>query len=223
MNESVRQFIETARRTVLSADLEQKELAAQLNVTPQHLNAVLNGRANLSRKLEQGLCRRLGLSPVSLCPPSVELAESVETGIGHGCAKAEPAYVSVPLRGGLLSHVALRKDWLACRSAGFAERESRVDRGTEREKGKVFLVRMEGNAMNPQITDGALVLVDGGQREPVHGRVYYVRLHDTLCFRRLHIEQGRVQAVCTISTDVTSTYLDKQEIIGRALWSCSDL
>lgn len=194
MDEHMHKFLDAARQAIRVTGLEQKDVAIQLNVTPQHLNAVLNGRANLSRKLEESLCRALDIPPVGWWmaaarendPPLPDSVSQHRSDV----VREDPQYIPVSLRGGLRAHMAFRQDWLGCRTAS---------------PRKLFLVRMEGDAMRPEITDGALVLVDGGQCEPAQGRIFYVRLDGVACFRRLDGES------------------DNPEILGRALWQCTDL
>lgn len=232
MDENVCRFVEDVRRAVASSAMEQKELAFGLGVSPQHLNAVLNGRANLSRRLEEGLCRTLGVAPLASpvspvshgwwAPGSGRSGEAAEKCALSGVAlpgtgvRGEGGYMIVPLRGGVPSHVALRQDWLACKANGLT--------GGRTGRGKLFLVRMEGDAMRPDIPDGALVLVDGGQCEPAHGRVFYVRYDGVLCFRRLHVEPGRVVAMHGETGEAGAPEDgERVEILGRALWCCGDL
>lgn len=194
MDEHMHKFLTSARQGIRMTGLEQKDVAIQLNVTPQHLNAVLNGRANLSRKLEESLCRMLDIPPVGWWiaaakeskPPILVTPPQNRSDV----VREDPQYIPVSLRGGLRAHMAFRQDWLGCRTAN---------------PRKLFLVRMAGDAMRPEIPDGALVLVDETQCEPAQGRIFYVRLDGVLCFRRL------------------SSEVEPMEILGRALWQCSDL
>lgn len=203
MDEHLHKFLAAARQAIRVTGLEQKDVAIQLNVTPQHLNAVLNGRANLSRKLEESLCRMLNIPPVgwwmaatrenALSPPDSVPQSRSEV------VREEPQYFPVPLRGGLRAYMAFQQDWLGCRTTN---------------PRKLFLVRMEGDTMRPEIPDGALVLVDAGQCEPAHGRIFYVRLDGISCFRRLESGPGR---------GLTTHNGESMEILGRALWQCGDL
>lgn len=214
MDSSISRYIESAKQAMQDAGMEQKDVAVRLGVTPQHLNAVLNGRVNLSRKLEDAMCRLLHLQPVGWwmtpstgsAPPPREEPVSITW---PATVREEELYIPVSLPGGLRTHMAFRQDWLACRSVNMR---------------KLFLARMEGDAMRPDIPDGALVLVDGGQCAPAHGRVFYVRVNGVVCFRRLEVNHGRVLAVAT-GNDAPSRMADGEtvEILGRALWQSGDL
>lgn len=214
MDSSTAKYIEAARQAMQEAGLEQKDVAARLGVTPQHLNAVLNERANLSRKLEEGLCRLLHLQPVGwwMNPGASVASAPREEPVAITWAatlREEELYIPVTLHGGLRAHMAFRQDWLACRTLNVR---------------KLFLARMEGDAMRPDIPDGALVLVDGGQCAPAHGRVFYVRVDGAACFRRLEVSGGRVLAVVTGSGESQPLAEGEGvEILGRALWQSGDL
>lgn len=221
MDSSIAKYIESAKQAMQDAGMEQKDVASMLCVTPQHLNAVLNGRVNLSRKLEDAMCRLLHLQPVGWWMNPVASLNPV-AGSASSIPREEPVniarpatlreeelYIPVSLLGGLRAHMAFRQDWLACRTLNLR---------------KLFLVRMEGDAMRPDIPDGALVLVDGGQCAPAHGRVFYVRVDGAACFRRLEVSQGRVLAVVTgANGSQPVSEAEPVEILGRALWQSGDL
>lgn len=207
MEKGITRFLENARQGLREVGLEQKDLATQLGVTPQHLNAVLNGRSNLSRKLEKALCEKLHLQPPGWWnnranPPVQEEATSLVRAM---LIRNEEMYVLVPVKGGGdRAHMAFRQDWLISRAANFH---------------KLFLVHADGDAMHANIARNAVVLVDGGQCVPMHDHVFYVRHDGVTSFCRLEVVHGKVR----LRTPSGGLLEQPVEILGRALWQSSDL
>ncbi len=115
----------------------------------------------------------------------------------------------------LASAMAFRRDWL--------ERELHT------QPTSLMLVEMHGDAMEPTIRNGDLMLVDHAEPRLRGAGLYVFRVGDMLAVRRLQL---RLDGGFTLSSDNAARYpaediareeLDRIRILGRVIWSAGRL
>ena len=85
------------------------------------------------------------------------------------------------------------------------------------------IIKVEGDSMEPTISDGDIVLFDKTQNSPKLQGIYVIRIEDSICVKRVHYDPQR-RTVTLISDNkaypaVEISDLDSFNIIGRILWS----
>lgn len=92
---------------------------------------------------------------------------------------------------------------------------------------KLSVITAKGDSMSPTITDGAILLINGGYGRVENGKVYAIVINDEVRIKRLFIGIG---GDCRISSDNTNKTLYPDEtisadtlsslhIIGRVVWT----
>lgn len=89
------------------------------------------------------------------------------------------------------------------------------------------LLFMDGTAMHPTLEDGELILIDRGQTDIRAGKMYAVRIEDTLLVRRVEKKPGTLvlladntnHAPTEISSDSIGGTVD---IVGRVVWAARE-
>jgi len=86
-----------------------------------------------------------------------------------------------------------------------------------------FAVRVEDNSMSPTILEGATIGVDRGDRRPVSGGLFAVRLgREGLTVRRVFVRKDKIvlrpDNPAFPETTITSTELTDRLIVGRVAW-----
>ncbi|MBF0587524.1 MAG: helix-turn-helix transcriptional regulator [Magnetococcales bacterium] len=89
--------------------------------------------------------------------------------------------------------------------------------------GRLSLVRVEGDTMEPTLTDGDVLLVNQREKEVIDGRIYVMRLDMKLYVKRLQIVPGGRMLIKSDNRNIENVILDehsidKAEIIGRVVW-----
>lgn len=86
----------------------------------------------------------------------------------------------------------------------------------------LFVTRASGNSMEPTIRDRELLLVHRTDRKPYAGRVYLVRMEESILCKRLHEEpKGRVRLISDNKQYKEMTMKQEEhsfEILGRVVW-----
>ncbi|MEX2585812.1 MAG: S24 family peptidase [Balneolaceae bacterium] len=86
----------------------------------------------------------------------------------------------------------------------------------------LFVTRASGNSMEPTIRDRELLLVHRTDRKPYAGRVYLVRMEESILCKRLHEEpEGRVRLISDNKQYKEMTMKQEApsfEILGRVVW-----
>lgn len=188
----------------------QRNLAAAMGISPQHLNAVLNGRNDPGRVFLSDLAVELGTSFASLASAYDEDDEA--------SFEVVDGFASIPL-------------WFVDRSAfGSRNRPRRMStylgfrEDWIRQKGnphKMELWQASGE-MSPVIPEGSLVLVDTSKTQPLAGRIFLARHKGVELFCRVTIEAGRT-LIWGENDDkgvqVESVGLNQElELLGLARW-----
>lgn len=89
------------------------------------------------------------------------------------------------------------------------------------------IITAKGDSMSPTITDGAILLINGGYGRVENGKVYAIVINDEVRIKRLFIG---ISGDCRISSDNTNKTLYPDEtisaevlnhlhIIGRVVWT----
>ncbi|AGC50261.1 XRE family transcriptional regulator [Lawsonia intracellularis] len=86
------------------------------------------------------------------------------------------------------------------------------------------LFRVDGDSMEPRVSDGDIALIDQGQVAPRAGKIYAVRLEDVIYLKVLNTQPGKL-ILSSYNTDYTPIEFDTRgdmadcfSIIGRAVW-----
>lgn len=101
---------------------------------------------------------------------------------------------------------AFRKDWLSRKGSG----------------GKMVLMDIFGNSMEPELKDGDTVLVDGSQKAIIAGALYAVGIEDTVMVKRVEklpnslVLQSDNKDYATII--LGEDEMDMARIIGKVVW-----
>lgn len=86
------------------------------------------------------------------------------------------------------------------------------------------LFRVDGDSMEPRVSDGDIALIDKGQTAPRAGKIYAVRLEDVIYLKVLNTQPGKLIlssyniAYSPIEFDTRGDMVDCFSIIGRAVW-----
>jgi len=104
-----------------------------------------------------------------------------------------------------------KKDWL--RSRG--------------NSGKMVLMDIFGNSMEPDLKDGDTVLVDQSQKDIMAGAIYAVGIDDTVMVKRLEKHPNKL-VLLSDNKDYSPIYLQGNEmdtvrIIGKVIWICREI
>ncbi len=104
-----------------------------------------------------------------------------------------------------------KKDWL--RSRG--------------NSGKMVLMDIFGNSMEPELKDGDTVLVDQSQKDIMAGAIYAVGIDDTVMVKRLEKHPNKL-VLLSDNKDYSPIYLQGGEIntvriIGKVIWICREI
>lgn len=90
--------------------------------------------------------------------------------------------------------------------------------------GRMVLLRVSGDSMQPDIRHNDVVLIDLGQREPKPGRIYAVSVEDMIYLKIVNAMPGKLilssvnPAYAPIEADTRDQLGDLVHIIGRAVW-----
>lgn len=182
----------------------QAQLAREIGLDRQSLNAILRGRSMPGRKALERLA---------------------EFASRHGAGgREEPGgeYASVPVLRivGSMGGGSLESEGAVESRVAFQSRWLREMGGP----GSMMCCHARGDSMFPTIPDRALVLVDRERNEPVHNKVFLVRHEGAVFIKRLVRESGRV----CLESDLDNSRMEVREgedfaIIGRVLWYGKEL
>jgi phage repressor protein C with HTH and peptisase S24 domain len=195
--------------TAVNAILEetgitQAQLARDMGMDRQSLNAILRGRAKPGRKALEFLAEFAAAhgpdSPGRMAESYATVpVQRIVGSMGGGSLVDE---------GGVESRVAFQAQWL--RELGGPEH--------------MICCHARGDSMFPTIPDRALVLVDKERTEPVHNRIFLVRHEGAIFIKRLWRETGRMFLVSDLDDSRMEVRPGEDfEIIGRLLWYGKEL
>ncbi len=86
------------------------------------------------------------------------------------------------------------------------------------------LFRVDGDSMEPRVSDGDIALIDQGQTFPRAGKIYAIRLEDVIYLKILNTQPGKLilssynPAYAPIEFDTKEDMIECFSIIGRAIW-----
>jgi transcriptional regulator with XRE-family HTH domain len=195
--------------------VHQKDLANQIGVTRQHLNAVLAGRYNYSDELIDSIANALGVKKSDLFSADMQAREP---GIGYG---GESQMIRIPFleikKDGHPKYIKSRIEAPIGFTAGWLYQQGDPD--------EMAIVRSKGESLDGRIPDNALVLVDMSQTRIRSGRPYLLELDNEVVIRRITLDGGTLTAHSDRKGEKDLTWLDAEgwEILGRCLWYCESL
>lgn len=210
------QHFESILNRIFSATgiASQMELANALGINRSAITQARNKNAVPDKWMLQ-LYRTFGLNP-----------DWVETGTGPTFAKktGDSVFQNIPKVRARLSagsgsfevgqeiegYYAFRKDWLT----------------TKGNMGKMVLMDIFGNSMEPELKDGDTILVDESQKEILAGAVYAVGVDDTIMVKRLEKHPSKLVLISD-NRDYDPIYLSADDIIniriiGKVIWVCRE-
>lgn len=187
MPDTVKNFGEAVKKTYEAKGMKQADLARMVDMSPQQLNAIVNGRKGTTRDTRERIAQALGVPLLSLEYPDAYFPGMIRemTPKPHVDIEAEeregivliPYLEATPAMGGasyvtsrkVQSHLAFRAEWIESKG-----RPSRM-----------AVVRATGDSMTPTIPSGSVVLVDEGQKEIVSGKIYMIAHEEGILIKRL--------------------------------------
>lgn len=186
------------------------DLASRIGASIDYVEEIENGARAAKPALLSAL-ERLGLDPDWLMTGAYPAA-TVDIG---GAAFAQIRMLDAQLSAGpgvtasdeVIGNLAFRADWL--RREGISP-------------GAASLVRVAGESMEPTLLDGALVLVNHSQKDPVRKGVFALRIGEDVMVKRLHLQSGALliqsdnpayEGRVLIGDDIAQV-----EVIGRVAW-----
>jgi transcriptional regulator with XRE-family HTH domain len=207
-------FRRNVPRLLEERGMSQRELAKAIGKSAEHLNAALKGRASISRNLMETIADALGASTQELFTdpgdPGIktERAEYItegdikripflETRVGKDGAATRRSSVTAP--------VLFKADWAF--AVGNPDR--------------MAMVRTAGAALDGEIPDNSLVLVDTSQTVLVSGAPYFLRIGSEFVIKRLITQADTKKAADDRDgAHGTRELADEEdwEIVGRCLW-----
>ncbi len=186
------------------------DLASRIGASIDYVEAIENG-ARVAKPAFLSALERLGLDPDWLLTGAYPAA-TVDLG---GAAYAQIRMLDAQLSAGpgmaaseeVIGNLAFRADWL--RREGIAP-------------GAASLVRVRGDSMEPTLLDGALALIDHGQKDPARKGIFALRIGDDVMVKRLHLQPGAL----LIQSDnpayesrvLAGEDIAQVEVIGRVAW-----
>jgi len=195
--------------------VHQKDLANQIGVTRQHLNAVLAGRYNYSDELIDSIANALGVKKSDLFSADMQAREP---GIGYG---GESQMIRIPFleikKDGHPKYIKSKIEAPTGFTASWLYQQGDPD--------EMAIVRSKGESLDGRIPDNALVLVDMSQTRIRSGRPYLLELDNEVVIRRITLDGGTLTAHSDRKGEKDLTWLDAEgwEILGRCLWYCESL
>ncbi|MFW5488303.1 MAG: LexA family transcriptional regulator [Desulfovibrio sp.] len=92
--------------------------------------------------------------------------------------------------------------------------------------GRMVLMDVFGNSMEPEIREGDTALLDQAQKDIIAGGIYAVGLEDTVMLKRVEKRPG-VLVLLSDNVDYSPIYLrgeeiDQCRIIGKVVWVCRE-
>jgi phage repressor protein C with HTH and peptisase S24 domain len=85
------------------------------------------------------------------------------------------------------------------------------------------VLKIRGDSMNPTLSTGDKILVDRAKKDVLDGRLYILRVEDTLYIKRLQkLPKGKIRAISDNKDYEPFDLIPKEndfEICGRVLWS----
>ncbi|MBF0482255.1 MAG: helix-turn-helix transcriptional regulator [Desulfovibrionaceae bacterium] len=215
-------------------NLAQKDFAAGIGATAEHVNAVLSGRVNLSTNFIKKTAKYFKINEMDLftltydASDASELLKTFEDDEYEQSAPhlKESVIVKIPYEDAELSmgggayvtrtliknYLGFRLDWL-------------------QSKGKpnsMAVFRASGDSMEPTIPDPSIVLIDKTQKTPIDGKIYFIVYGDAIFLKRLKLDKNTGRVSHYISDGLNGYEHEIREgehfeIIGRALWFASEL
>ena len=202
------QFFE--RVTAATGIRSQTELAAALGINRSAVTQAKK-KGTIPAKWVLELSRKFALSPdwlekgigdpkESVCrDPEFEKIPKVNARLCAGDGSFE---VGSDIQG----FYAFRKDWL-------------IRKGSA---GKMVLMDIFGNSMEPELKDGDTVLVDASQKAVIAGALYAVGIEDTVMVKRLEKHPNNL-VLQSDNKDYAPIFLQEGEmdmarIIGKVVW-----
>ena len=210
--------------------MTKAEFARRLGVEPQYIN---NWEARDSlpkdRSVQAGEILKcsafwltFGGGPAGFeeSPTNEDMAaelELLQNDAGDQKVQFQLEYVFIPLfdkKGDITTNILMfKKKWI----------EQKVG-----DSGDPVVASVSGDAMAPRIQDGDIVLIDRNQNTIEDGKIYAIKMGDTLIYRRLTLDwDGSVSMQSNTTTQPDKLLTAKQakelQIFGRAIWVAGDL
>jgi len=93
--------------------------------------------------------------------------------------------------------------------------------------GKMVLVDIFGNSMEPEMRDGDTVLIDQSQKNILAGAIFALGIEDTIMVKRVEKHPNKL-VLRSDNRDYAPIYLEGQEvdqvrILGKVIWVCREL
>lgn len=205
----INNFSEKLEAILRKKGLSQAELAQKIGKTARHLSRVKQ-EGDVSEKMLRAICSGLEI-PVSyfiheLSPqeqddyypvPFREAGGSMGGGYNIGSRRIQ-------------SHISLRRDFLRRKTNNLE---------------KLSFIHASGDSMFPSIPTDAAVLIDEGQLEPVHNKIFYILFNGEYFIKRLEVREGVVTAIISDNGNkrIEISESDNLQILGRAILQQSEL
>ena len=190
----------------------QTELASALKINRSAITQARN-KDSIPEKWILRLYRLFGLNP-----------DWVESGIGEQYLKPPPgsdtAFKNIPKVKARLSagggsfevgseiqgYYAFQKEWLQSKG----------------NPGRMVLMDIFGNSMEPELKDGDTVLIDESQKDIISGAVFAVGVEDTIMVKRIE-KHPNALVLLSDNRDYSPVHLQSSDgdgvrIIGRVIW-----
>ncbi len=182
----------------------QAQLAKEMGMDRQSLNAILRGRVKPGRKalelMSEFLSRHTADSPRNMAETYATVpVQRIVGSMGGG---------SLVTENGVESRVAFQAGWL------------REHGGPQ----NMICCYARGDSMFPTIPDRAMVLVDKERNECVHNKIFLVRHEGAIFIKRLFRDAGRIFLISDLDDSRVEIRPEEDfEVIGRVLWYGKEL
>jgi len=94
--------------------------------------------------------------------------------------------------------------------------------------GRLVLMKITGDSMEPELRDGDMALIDQTQRDVIAGGYYAVGIEDVVMVKQLDSRPGKLilrslnPAYPPVEVDLRGDLADGVRIIGRVIWWCRE-
>jgi phage repressor protein C with HTH and peptisase S24 domain len=193
------------RALLLERGMTRARLAALMGVNRGTVTRWLKGERTASRsnaEVVAGYMRALGLDPARFFGGDEDASY---TQIPWLVAEASMGSGSLEVSKEVISHLSFQTSWI-------------LSKGNP---GKMVVINAVGDSMSPTIPDGAVVLINEAAKEPINGKIYFVRCGSEIYLKRLRVKNGQVLALISDAPHVPEKTPDPAEpfeILGRAVW-----
>ena len=210
---------------MLRGSTKQGTFAQELEVNPNTLRAYEEGRSLPNQDVLSRICVKLSVSPAWLLlgqGPMKAEAPATSPSAQDFLKESDSEFVAVSMVEARLSAGGGSLECSANIERRYTFRRNFLQR--KGQAGRMVLMRVTGDSMEPEIQDGDMVLLDQSQNTPRPGLIYAVSVEDMIYLKEVNAQPGKLvlssynPAYAPIEVDMRGDLADAVKILGRVVW-----